>query len=167
MSDEHDSAARIGGQAGATSDSRLLTEALAEFCAAVEGGVKVDRDALLARYPQVAEELARCLETYDFVQHAALHIAGQDGSMPAPAPAMAPSAAATLGDFRLVREIGRGGMGVVYEAEQVSLQRRVALKVLPFAAVLDRRQLQRFNTEAMAAARLHHQHIVPVYQVRS
>jgi hypothetical protein len=62
-------------------------------------------------------------------------------------------------------EIGRGGMGVVYEAEQISLKRRVALKVLPFAAVLDNRQLQRFRTEAMAAARLHHQHIVPVYQV--
>ncbi|MFO1095678.1 MAG: protein kinase, partial [Planctomycetaceae bacterium] len=71
----------------------------------------------------------------------------------------------TLGDFRIVREVGRGGMGVVYEAEQISLKRRVALKVLPFAAVLDNRQLQRFRTEAMAAARVHHQHIVPVYQV--
>src|SRR4029078_684672 len=70
-----------------------------------------------------------------------------------------------LGDFRLLRQIGRGGMGIVYEAEQISLKRRVALKVLPFAAVLDNRQLQRFRTEAMAAARLHHQHIVPVYQV--
>ncbi|MGE0376884.1 MAG: protein kinase, partial [Planctomycetaceae bacterium] len=70
-----------------------------------------------------------------------------------------------LGDFRILREIGRGGMGVVYEAEQISLKRRVALKVLPFAAVLDKRQLQRFKTEAMAAGRLHHPHIVPVYQV--
>ncbi len=70
-----------------------------------------------------------------------------------------------LGDFALGREIGRGGMGVVYEAIQVSLGRRVALKVLPFAAVLDKRQLQRFKNEAQAAAALHHQNIVPVFAV--
>ena len=70
-----------------------------------------------------------------------------------------------LGDFQLVREIGRGGMGVVYEAEQISLGRRVALKVLPFAAALDARQLQRFKNEAQAAACLHHTNIVPVFGV--
>jgi serine/threonine protein kinase/Flp pilus assembly protein TadD len=70
-----------------------------------------------------------------------------------------------LGDFRLIREIGRGGMGVVYEAEQTSLNRRVALKVLPFAAALDSRHLQRFKTEAQAAAQLHHTNIVPVHAV--
>jgi Flp pilus assembly protein TadD len=56
-------------------------------------------------------------------------------------------------------------MGVVYEAEQISLRRRVALKVLPFAATMDPRQLQRFKNEAQAAAHLQHQHIVPVYFV--
>src|SRR5204863_5574283 len=70
-----------------------------------------------------------------------------------------------LGDFRLVREVGRGGMGIVYEAEQISLERRVALKVLPFAATMDPRHLQRFHNEARAAASLHHEHIVPVYAV--
>jgi WD40 repeat protein/serine/threonine protein kinase len=70
-----------------------------------------------------------------------------------------------LGDFRLLREIGRGGMGVVYEAEQISLSRRVALKVLPFAAALDSKQLQRFKNEAQAAAHLHHTNIVPVFGV--
>ena len=70
-----------------------------------------------------------------------------------------------LGDFRILRQIGRGGMGIVYEAEQVSLHRRVALKVLPFAAALDPHQLQRFQTEAQAAAQLHHTNIVPVFAV--
>ncbi|MHB8970371.1 MAG: protein kinase domain-containing protein [Pirellulaceae bacterium] len=73
--------------------------------------------------------------------------------------------AGILGDFRIVREIGRGGMGVVYEAEQISLQRRVALKMLPYAAVMDARQLQRFQNEAVAAASLKHPHIVQVYSV--
>ena len=73
--------------------------------------------------------------------------------------------AAPLGDFRIVREVGRGGMGVVYEAEQISLRRRVALKVLPFAATMDPRQLQRFQNEAHAAAQLHHTNIVPVHYV--
>ena len=56
-------------------------------------------------------------------------------------------------------------MGVVYEAEQISLHRRVALKVLPFAAMLDPHQLQRFRNEARAAATLSHPHIVPVHYV--
>jgi serine/threonine protein kinase len=64
-----------------------------------------------------------------------------------------------------LREIGRGGMGVVYEAEQLSLGRRIALKVLPFALTLDPRQLQRFKNEARAAAQLHHSNIVPIYSV--
>src|SRR5438132_820567 len=70
-----------------------------------------------------------------------------------------------LGDYRLIREVGRGGMGIVYEAHQISLNRRVALKVLPFAAALDPKQLQRFKNEAQAAAQLHHNFIVPVYAV--
>src|SRR5262245_20177971 len=72
---------------------------------------------------------------------------------------------AQLGDFRIVREIGRGGMGVVYEAEQGSLGRKVALKVLPAHPRLTPEHLERFRREAVAAGRLHHTNIVPVFGV--
>ncbi|OYP39079.1 serine/threonine-protein kinase [Rhodopirellula sp. MGV] len=75
------------------------------------------------------------------------------------------SSTTILGDFRLIEEVGRGGMGVVYRAEQISLDRTVAIKLLPFAAVLDARQITRFKHEAQAAAQLHHPCIVPVYTV--
>src|ERR1700728_1737869 len=70
-----------------------------------------------------------------------------------------------LGDFRVLREAGRGGMGVVYEAEQESLGRRVALKVLSTGSLLEPKQVRRFEREAKAAARLHHTNIVPVFGV--
>ncbi len=70
-----------------------------------------------------------------------------------------------LGEYRIIREVGRGGMGVVYEAEHLPLGRRVALKVLPSTASLDPRQRQRFQVEAQAAALLHHEHIVPVFGI--
>jgi serine/threonine protein kinase len=70
-----------------------------------------------------------------------------------------------LGDLRIVREIGRGGMGIVYEAVQEALDRRVAVKLLPRHSFLDPRMLQRFQREAQAVAQLHHPHIVPVFGV--
>src|SRR5262249_37864318 len=70
-----------------------------------------------------------------------------------------------LGDYLLLRLVGRGGMGLVYEAVQESLDRRVALKILPFANDRDAREIRRFQHEAQAAARLHHTHIVTVYGV--
>ena len=70
-----------------------------------------------------------------------------------------------IGDFEIRRELGRGGMGVVYEAWEKSLGRLVALKVLPFAALLDTRQLKRFKNEARAAAMLNHPNIVSVHSV--
>src|SRR4051812_3610877 len=77
----------------------------------------------------------------------------------------APAKLERLGEYRIVREIGHGGMGIVYEAEQESLGRHVALKVLMAHSLLDPKQLQRFHREARAAAKLHHTNIVPVHGV--
>ena len=147
-------------------DDDLVVRAVQEYLALVEAGKRPDRLAFGARYPQIADALADCLAGLDFVQAAvpelsdpgAERVGGPVASEGAPAVGM-------LGEFRIIREIGRGGMGIVYEAEQLSLGRRVALKVLPFAATLDAKQLQRFKNEAQAAAHLQHQNIVPVHSV--
>ncbi|MEL7337874.1 MAG: hypothetical protein AAFN70_16890, partial [Planctomycetota bacterium] len=75
------------------------------------------------------------------------------------------SAARRLGDFELIEEIGRGGMGVIYRAREMSLDRIVALKTLPFAALTDPQRIERFKLEARAAATLQHRHIVPVFSI--
>jgi serine/threonine protein kinase len=149
--------------APASANSRL-TAALEEYRALLEAGQRPDRAAFLAAHPDAGPKLADCLGGLEFVWAAA-------GNLSAPAGSVAahlhdPVAdRATLGDFRILREIGRGGMGIVYEAEQLSLGRRVALKVLPFAATMDPRYLQRFQNEARAAACLDHPHIVKVHAV--
>jgi hypothetical protein len=121
----------------------------------------VDLEDYAARWPAHADDLRQLLPAMRMM-------AGIRADAPLPsAGSTVPDATPneSLGDFRIVREIGRGGMGIVYEAEQLSLRRNVALKVLPFAAVLDSRQLRRFHNEAQAAALLHHPRIVPVYGV--
>jgi serine/threonine protein kinase len=143
-------------------DPRVIA-ALEEYASALQAGQAPDRDAFLARHPEIAAALAECLEGLEWMRGAA---PGTSVTAPARVPAVAGVAPGTaLGDFQVLREIGRGGMGVVYEAEQLSLGRRVALKVLPLAAALDAKQLQRFKNEAHAAAQLHHTNIVPVYGV--
>ena len=148
-------------EASARLEDCAVIQAVQEYLAALEVGQRPDRQTFLDRYPGIAAALAECLDALEFMHTAVPQIQpAVDSSQSCPA---THSTRTPLGDFRIVREIGRGGMGVVYEAEQVSLGRRVALKVLPFAATLDPKQLQRFKNEAQAAAHLRHPNIVPVY----
>ena len=138
----------------------MAAEATDAYLECVERGQRPDIAEFAGRYPAIAGMLRELLPAV-----CSLH-----DSTAAVSPASAPMAHSSgidgeLGDFRLQREVGRGGMGIVYEAVQISLGRRVALKVLPLAAALDPRQLQRFRLEAQAAAHLHHSHIVPIYSV--
>ncbi|WP_076345429.1 protein kinase domain-containing protein [Paludisphaera borealis] len=141
-------------------DLRIVA-AMEEYVSLVDGGQPPARSEFLARHASIAEPLGACLAGMDLVDEAAWMF--QSTSNCASAVEAPPTF--VLGDFRIIREIGRGGMGVVYEAEQRSLGRRVALKVLPSAASMDPRQRQRFQIEAQAAALLHHEHIVPVFGI--
>jgi serine/threonine protein kinase len=134
-----------------------LAGVLESYLTDLEAGRATDLSQLTAEHPAIAERLRSCLSSLHLVEQTVGH------SVLPPFHGAADSK--RLGDFRIVREIGRGGMGIVYEAEQISLQRRVALKVLPFGLTTDARQLQRFQHEAQAAAQLHHTNIVPVYVV--
>jgi serine/threonine protein kinase len=142
----------------------LLSQAADEFLEAQERGEKVDIEKQASRYPRVAHMLRRILPALQALRQPAAQDRSR-GESPTQDGMPSPAVVGCLGDYRMLREIGRGGMGVVYEAEQISLGRRVALKVLPFAATLDSRQLQRFKNEAQAAAGLHHTNIVPIYAV--
>lgn len=148
MNDEHD----ISGD-----DPRVLALAR-EYLAELEAGKIPQRKNFIERCPDLAEELGECFDGIELA-HAMRPMSRTD---PLAELTQSPE---PLGDFQIVRQIARGGMGVVYEAIQLSLGRRVALKVLPFAAALDQRQLQRFKIEAHAAAQLHHSNIVPIYAV--
>jgi serine/threonine protein kinase/tetratricopeptide (TPR) repeat protein len=141
------------------SQEAIIVQALQEYQLAIDVGQPIARSALLEKYSQVRDELEPCLEGIDLLRCSVPELCSDsidEGS---------PVLSATLGDFRILREVGRGGMGVVYEAEQLSIGRRVALKVLPFAAMLDRQQLNRFKNEARAAGTLDHPNIVAIHSV--
>src|SRR5215510_9782885 len=112
----------------------LVAEVADDFLERQRRGERPDVEEYAARYPHAAEVLRKVLASLQLVGLSA------DG-VPFQGNAAAEPVAGTLGDFRILRQVGHGGMGVVYEAEQISLGRRVALKVLPFAATMDSRQL--------------------------
>ncbi len=128
--------------------ARILDQHLADL----KAGRAPSRDELLAQHPQLAEQLEACLAGLEFIHGAET---------------AAPSAQQTLGDFRIIREVGRGGMGAVFEAEQLSLGRRVALKILRFGGFSDPQAIERFQREAETVAALHHTNIVPIFNLGS
>jgi serine/threonine protein kinase len=146
------------------SADRVFADLVEELTAKLQAGGPVDIDLVARDHPEHAENLRKLLPALEVLGE--LSRSGKERFPLAFGPeADAGPPPGRLGDFRIVREVGRGGMGVVYEAEQVSLSRRVALKVLPLAGTLDPRHLQRFQNEARAAACLHHTNIVPVHAV--
>ncbi|QEH31821.1 Serine/threonine-protein kinase PrkC [Aquisphaera giovannonii] len=144
-------AASSNGRAADEADS-LEAEAgriFDAYLAAVEAGRVPDPEGLIAAHPHLADRLRACLDVTRWA-----------GGWGEGRPSLA---GMVMGDFQIVREIGRGGMGVVYEAAQLSLGRRVALKVLPTSSAIDPKRFRRFQVESQAAASLHHPHIVPVF----
>jgi eukaryotic-like serine/threonine-protein kinase len=144
-------------------DQERLAQILDDYLVAIEQGLPVSPEELLARYPEDAAQLRGYLSGLQLFHAAAGVSPEQEQSSPTFGPL--PQPMQKLGDYQLVREIGRGGMGVVYEAFQLSLRRRVALKILPFTVANDAKQLSRFKNEAQAAAQVQHPNIVPVYAV--
>lgn len=147
-----------------------LNEILLAYVETCEVGEEPNRQEILSAHPDLRDDLELFFEGRDRLDRLGglvrsrspldqFELTGRPATMTTDAEN------GRLGDFRILREVGRGGMGIVYEAEQISLCRRVAVKVLPFASALDPRQLQRFKNEAAAAAHLRHENIVSVHAV--
>jgi WD40 repeat protein/serine/threonine protein kinase/predicted Zn-dependent protease len=154
----------LGAPERTGTDEQALGVLVEELTARLQAGEPVDVQAFILGHPEHAAQLRQLLPALHVLADLG-HPADGDATAAGRPTVAAADVVGTLGDFRILREIGRGGMGVVYEAVQISLGRRVALKVLPFAGALDSKQLQRFKNEAQAAAGLHHTNIVPVYFV--
>ena len=135
-----------------------------EFVEAFRQGRRPSVEDFARRYPAYADAIRDMLPALVLMENAKAPDDASDQRHQAKALAVA-ALLQQLGDYQILREVGRGGMGVVYEAQQLSLGRHVAIKVLPNHALLDPRQLGRFQREARAAARLHHTNIVPVFGV--
>jgi WD40 repeat protein/serine/threonine protein kinase len=144
-----------------SADFVLLTRLADEFAERYRRGERPSLAEYVERYPHLAADIREvfpALAEVEQVKEDHQEALGQEAAPPAPA-------LQQLGDFRILREVGQGGMGIVYEAEQVSLGRHVALKVLPRNLLPDARAKRRFEREAKAAAKLHHTNIVPVFGV--
>ena len=149
-----------------SSDARNPVELLAEeFLDRKRRGEQPTLREYLERHPDLADEIRDLFPALLMMEDLGESSGGTTGSLAANNGAAVGVRLKRLGDYRILREIGRGGMGVVYEAEQESLGRRVALKVLSAGSLLDPKQVRRFEREAKAAAQLHHTNIVPVFGV--
>jgi serine/threonine protein kinase len=148
-----------------SSSERNPVERLAEeFAARLRRGERPALSEYTAQYPQYAEQIEELFPALVMMEH--LKPAKEDLTGPsAPPTAEDVPPLECLGDYRILREVGRGGMGVVYEAEQQALGRRVALKVLPRKLLADSKHRRRFERAARLAAKLHHTNIVPVFGV--
>src|SRR5262245_20983592 len=145
-------------------DSVLLGELAEEFSAKARQGLMPNIEEYAQRHPGLAERIRALFPTLLFLEGMA------GGSAPDALKERTDDEAAvapgtTFGNFRIEREIGRGGMGVVFEATHQALAKRVALKVLPIQGPRDATNLERFLREAQTAAALHHTNIVPVFDV--
>lgn len=144
----------------------LLDRAYAEFTEAWVDGQEPDPDEFCRRYPSCAEALRARI--HEFLQVTG-YLRADSSKLPEPRLRQHDGKerlhGEILGDFRIIREIGRGGMGVVYEARQISLGRIVAIKVLPAHLTLRDESVARFKREASTAARLRHPGIVEIYAV--
>jgi eukaryotic-like serine/threonine-protein kinase len=144
-----------------THDYDRFDELAEEFAERYRKGERPSLQEYVDRFPEMAEEIREMFPALVEVEQAD----GDARDEAAPHPTSLAPHLSQIGDYRILREVGRGGMGVVYEAEQISLGRRVALKVLPGHVIGDRKTQERFRREAKAAARLHHTNIVPVFEV--
>ena len=147
-----------------SSDQNSIDRLAEEFVARHRRGEHPDLAEYTERFPQYADQIRDLFPALVLIEQVKPGAGDRTGTYTGgfAAEGRRPE---RLGDFRILGEVGRGGMGVVYEAEQESLGRHVALKVLPGHALLDPRQLVRFQREARAAAKLHHTNIVPVFGV--
>src|SRR5262245_21089512 len=148
MADEAESGLQpVAGENGRGED---LEEILAGYVSRLNAGENIRPEEILVDHPSSGQEILEQLEAFVGAPY-------RTGS------GLEPQRSATLGDFTLRRQIGRGGMGVVYEAWQRSMDRRVALKVLPAGLLADPKAVARFRREAKVAGRLHHPNVVSVY----
>ena len=151
-----------GSPRGSEPDSAddRLAPLIDEFVERYRSGERPSLTEFVQRCPDLEEEIRDLFPALASIEQVAPQLA--DGEGPVSASLPIPE---RLGEFRILREISRGGMGIVYAAVQESLNRQVALKVLPQFALLDSSHRQRFQREARLAARLHHTNIVPVFGV--